>query len=62
MDLHKVIEVLGDTRREYAHIHSMKGQQDIDGQLYSFKAYTIGKPHDLIRIDLKKIGEDKCKK
>lgn len=58
MNLESIVTALGDTRREYKDVRLIEGHQTIDGQLYSFKAYTIGEPQNIIRIDLKKSSKE----
>lgn len=61
MDLHEIVEALGNTREEYEGIRKLEGYIEISGQVYHYKAYKIGPPHDIIRIDLSKSSVKEAK-
>lgn len=39
----------------------LEGDHSIGGILYKVKAYKIGEPHNLIRIDVKEFSEEEMK-
>ena len=39
-------------------LRSIEGDHSIDGKIYHVKAYKIGDPHNLIRLDVKEFSKE----